>query len=148
VLSKSLVGTVKHVWSMDPALDRSDPEKFDPCWDAFLKSGNPDDLAPVILDGMQPAVFTLARLSRRAWLMVSAADGPKASDEAVACSLRDLSGFSCDGEAVRLEFVTDAVGLKRVKASILDRIYDPLLFAELGMRVLQVSRLDPLSVSG
>lgn len=142
MIRKSLGGVVRHVWSDDPALDKSDPDVFAAKWKAFLADGKVECL-PVV-EGGAPAVFEIAPLTRRQFLRIYNGGGGalEQMSEAVAYGLRSVKGFEVDGRAPDVEKVDSDVG-KRLSAKCLDALFDPLLFAELGARVLEISRLDP-----
>lgn len=140
MIRKSLLGIVKHVWRDDPALDKSDPDKFEAAWTAFLADGDAAKLP--VKEGQKVAEFDLAPLSRRQFLRVYQGGGSPLEQmaEAVAYGLRALRGFEVDGHAPDLERVESDVG-KRLSVKSLDAIFDPVLFAELGSRIVEISRI-------
>lgn len=144
MIIRSTTKPFKHVWSLDPALDREN-EKFEEHWRKFLKSG---DVASLPLrDGQRPTVFTLIPLNRGLFLRLEKLDGLTSHHEIVAYALKAVDGFEVDGIPVKLD-EKDAGGFKRLTDECLDKLYDPNLFAALSVRVLEVSRLDPTSGQG
>lgn len=142
MISKRLVSRIKHVWSKDPALDRSDPAHFDKAWAEFLKKGDLEILP--LKGGEHPTIFEIAPLTRRQFERIGSMSGLEADTEAVACSLRSVSGFEVDGSNAVLEHEGPQSN-RRLTAASLDAIYDVYLFAELGRRILEISSLDPLA---
>lgn len=142
MISKSLGGIRHHVWSEDCALDKSDPDVFAAAWKAFLENG--DETALPLLDGGTPAVFDLVPLTRRQFLRVYSGGGSPLEQmtEAVAYGLRAVRGFEVNSRPADVRSVDSDAG-KRLDAATLDALFDPMLFAELGARVLEISRLDP-----
>ena len=87
----------------------------------------------------------LGKLGRREFLRVygGMASAPmEQMVEAVAYGLRSVTGFEVDGSEVSVERVSSD-GCKRADAKTLDALFDPILFGELGSRILEVSQLDP-----
>ena len=138
----SLIRSVKHVWSMDPALDRSDLESFSAAWESFLKDG---DLAKLpIKEGETPTVFTLEPLTRSEFVKIYGGGDIERVIEAVAYGLQSVENLMVNGEKFQIERI-ESGGSKRVKGSCLDAFFDPVLFAELGTRIVEISRLHPTS---
>mgnify|MGYP001600189261 CR=1 FL=1 len=140
MIRRSFIAEVRHVWSSDEALDKDHPS-FD--WQAFVKTG---DLAHVpAKENAQLAVFHLRPLSRQRFLRVwgSGAEPLQMRHDAVAFGLRRVTGFEVDGRAVELEFQS-VDGEERVTPRVLDQLFDPMLFLELGERILELSRISPL----
>lgn len=145
MITKSMLGTIRHAWSEDPAIDKSDPDKFAMAWKEALRTGDIKCLP--FREGDQPAVFELAPLTRKQFLRVFAQEGISQVCEAVAYGLRTVSGFIVDGRGVDLDRVDSDAG-KRLSAASLDALFDPVLFMELGTRIIEVSRIDPLRSQG
>lgn len=147
MISKSLIGVRKHVWSMDSALDKSDPDQFAAAWTAFLEGGEMAVLP--LVEGCKPAEFDIAGLTRRQFLHVYNGSGGALENmaEAVAYGVRGVRGFQIDGKPIDFERVKSDSG-QRLSVATLDALFDPLLFAELGSRILEISRIDPTRGQG
>lgn len=139
MITKSLIAKTKHVWSRDPALD-TDHKDYD--WAEFIKTG---DMKYVpAKEGMTVAEFEIGPLTRMQFLRVWSLSDLVQANEAVAYGLKGLTGYKVEGVDVELEFQNADDG-KRLNKATLDRIFEPLLFMELGMRIIELSRLSPLS---
>lgn len=136
----SLIKSRQHVWSLDPGLDRSDLEAFGAAWKAFHDTGDVATLP--IKDGATLAVFILAPLTRRQFTRVFGLAGLEQVTDAVAYGLQSVSGFQIDGAPVQLERTDTETG-RRLTSKSLDAIFDPVLFAELAGRIVEISRIDP-----
>lgn len=137
LIRPSFTGTRNHVWSEDPAIDRDSPA-FD--WVEFLRTG---DLAHVpTVEGGKLTVFKIRPLSRKQFTRVFNLNGLEQLVEAVAYGLREVKDFILDGQAVELKHIK-VDGEERVSNDSLDRVFEPLLFTELGTRIVELSRLDP-----
>jgi len=129
--------SVVHVYSQDPAIDKDHPD-FD--WDRFKETGEMKYLP--IKEGQTPTVFQIRRLTRRQFLKVIKSDDAEQFSEAVAYGLRGIKDW---GAPVDLKFQGD--GQERLHPDTLDRIFAVELFVELGARIMELSRLAPLSKS-
>lgn len=140
MISRTLTGHRAHVWSMDPSIDR---DHADYNWEEFLKDGEMKHLP--VREGERLTVFRLAPLTRMQMMRVMEMDGMQRVNEAVAFGLRGADNYTVDGESVVLEFKHQG-DERRVHEKSLNRVFDPMLFAELGSRILSISTLDPLSL--
>lgn len=145
MISKSLVGTVLHVWSQDGALDKSDPEQFGVAWAEFAKAGDVSKLP--MRDGCRPSVFVLAPLTRKQFLRAYQHSGIEQVNDIVAYGLREVRDVEVDGRPLELEREKSEVG-QRATAATLDALFDPLLFGELSARILEISCIDPTRGQG
>lgn len=147
MLIRSTLKSVRHVWSQDPALDRSSlsEETFEKAWKQFLKTGDPSNLP--VREGTKLAIFEFEPLSRKDYIRALNLAGLEQWNEAVACGLRSVQNFEIDGVPVQLER-TEQGGSKRLSGDSLDKIFDPMLFMELGLRILDASRLHPTHGQG
>lgn len=142
MITRTLTGRKSHVWSQDPAIDRDHPSFS---WDAFLKDGDLKHLPKV--EGQEYTLFEIGPLTRRQMMRVMSLSGMEQVNEAVAFGLKDVKNYVADGQSVSLEHQNQG-DEKRLNQRSLDRIFDPLLFTELGMRIIMLSQLDPLSSRG
>lgn len=140
MFARSFLTSVKVASILDPAVNR-EHEEFESLWQEYRK-GN--DLTKIpVKEGAKLALFELAPLSRKQLLKVMSMSIPlEQCTEAVAFSLRSVSGFEVNGEPLEISH-SNVDGEKRVKPDCLDKLFDPLLFGELGARVLELNRLDP-----
>lgn len=142
MITKALTARRAHVWSQDPALDDQLPGHD---WGKFLLTSELSHLG--IREGERPTVFQLQPLTRAQMIRVMNLEGMDRINAAVAYGLRAVDGFSCDGQPVELEMRGKGDD-ERVSERSLDRIFDPLLFAELGTRIIDISQIHPLSSRG
>lgn len=147
MIRRSLLASVKHVWSKDPALDREHAD-FSP--DLFESTGDFKYLPKFA--GQELTVFELAPLSRKQREMVAQLGRQdrtvEALREAVAFGLRGWARFIGDeGTEIEPRFHT-AGGERRATEWTLDQLYDAGLFAELGARIVEISALNPRSGQG
>lgn len=155
MFERSFTKSIKYVSIFDPAVDwdRDAPpeEKPDQRTERVIAAitayrEKPDTGTLPVRPGEQPCTFELAPLSMLARARVEQFPDERAveqSIEAVACSLRSVTGCSYDGEPVVIE-VKDG----RVKAAILERLFQAVgsdVFAELRHRILTDARLGPTS---
>ena len=146
MINRSLIGSVKHVYSEDEAFDRSDAAAFDAAMKAFLKDG---DLSILPLrEGRTPAVFVLRPLKRLVNQHVNDLllnnQASQAFTEAVAFGLAKAEGYSVDDIPVQLAYEKQEVKRRgfRLTEDCLDQIFDTKLFTELGLRIIEISQLD------
>jgi hypothetical protein len=144
LIVRSTLKSWNHVWSQDPALDR-DADGFDEKWQSFLKTGDVRGLP--VREGEKLAVLEIEPLNRKDYMRVLGMSGIEQFNEAVACGLRSVTNWEIDGVPLVLERKEDG-NTKRLSVPSLDKIFDPYLFTELGLRILDVSRLDPLRARG
>jgi hypothetical protein len=139
-LQRDLTQHYDHVWTSDPAIDK-EHANFDA--DEYLKTGDMK-FAP-LRDGEKPTVFKIAPLSRKQWLDVTSRDGlTERLDAAVSYGLRSVENLEINGSPFQLEHEQSSKG-SRVKQAYLDQIWDPELMTEIGAKVIQISKIDPLS---
>ncbi len=138
MITRSLVGNAKHVWSEDPALDTDSP-----AYDAvqFIETGDIKHMPA--RPGETLAIFEIAPLSRKQWQRLSALESSDEKyNEAVAYGLKSVSGYTIGGLPVEVKKQTYQ-GEERLTAPTLDALFEPVLFRELGGRILLLSRLSP-----
>lgn len=155
---------VAHVWSKDPALDKSNEAAFAKAWKAFQEKGDVE-LLP-LKEGQKPTVFWIGSLRRIHMLSLSdtsmleiksllrqGADGIVAlaflrvCDEVVARGLQSVDNF-CDSETgaqISLQFIEDGRGGKLLSRDSLEDVCHVGLVNELGLRILELSMPDPTS---
>lgn len=142
VINRSLIGTIKYVYSDDPALDKKDPG-YNP--DAFESSGDMAHL-PVKL-GEKLTIFHLKSLSMKRVQRITSMkrlDGDFTAEqfgECVAFGLKDVENMEVNGKKFELQ-LEEVNGEERVKDKSLEQIHSIILFRELGMRILAVSNLS------
>lgn len=149
-ISRSLSAPLKFVWLSDPALDHKHQD-FVEKWRAFLDDGGDVESLPV-KEGLKPAVFDVMPLSRQGWLTMQAAGvGLEMALEAVRYGLKQIHNVQVDGVDFKINPETDYErdgNEKRLKSDVLDRLWDPGLFADLGTFIMQKSKLPPPSGQG
>lgn len=126
---------IEYVLTSDPAIDAEHPD-YD--WDRYLKTADPK-YAP-IKEGHTPTVFSLSRLTRRQFLRVMSLPDQEQSSEAVKYGLRAIKDL---GRPVELRFKRYGDLGEGLDSATLDHIFSPDLFAELGVRIMTMSTLDP-----
>lgn len=151
-----------HVWSLDPALDRSNGANgFEPRFKKFLDSG---DLADVpVLDGRRVTVFYISSLRREDMLalsdvamtdtraLIAAGTGSivglaflRTMDAVVARGLQRVENWLDEaGRQVSLKFDDDGRGGKILAKETLEDLHYPGLINELGLRILEISMPGP-----
>ena len=139
MIRHSLIRSSKFVWDQDPGLDKPALE-FQEAWKRCLETSDVSLLVPVTREGQKLTVFDLEPLTRKEFMRVFALEGLERICEAVAYGVKGVANFEIDGSDVRLERDRDS---KRLTAKSLDLIYDPILFATLGSRVMEISQIDP-----
>jgi hypothetical protein len=129
----------KYICRTDPALDET-AERFD--WAEFWRTG---DLAHLpIKPGHRPVIFTLERLGMLAYDTATAVSTDTGKMIAtVALGLRHVENHP-DAEFATLKLVKLPDVGERVSQPQLEKLFKPSLFAELGVRILALSELDPL----
>lgn len=138
MLSRSFISSIKHISLLDPAINR-EHEDYKP--ELYRDTGDQKHIP--LHDGATPSVFELSPLTRKQLQAVmDVANSLEQVSEAVAYGLKSVTNFSYDGEPIKVEHVT-VNGNRRVKSDVLDKLFDPTLFAELGSRILGLNRLDP-----
>lgn len=148
MISRSLLGTFKHVWDQDPALDK-ESERYS--FDSFTRTG---DLSHVpAKEGQKLTVFECAPLSRRQFqevIQLRTQERPiDAAVLAVSYGLRGVQNFlDASGQELQVAFVTDGDGTKRVSPATLDQLYDISLIGQLGTRIINESTLRPRNGQG
>lgn len=163
MITRRVHKSIDHVWSRDPALDKSNEAEFAKAWEAFKKGGDVG-LLP-IREGQRPTVFRCVSLKRLHMLTLSdtamlelkglvrsGGDGIVAlaflrvCDEVVARGVIGADNF-CDeqGRQVSLTFVDDGRGGKLLSKDSLEDLHHVSLVNELGFRILEISMPDPTS---
>ena len=137
MITRSFTTPAPFVWSEDPALDRESPA-YD--HDKFNDTG---DLAHVpAVEGGKVTVFEIKAISRAQQKRCYALSGLAQCDEAIACGLKSVRGGQAFGFPFEVKFAK-VNGEDRVDPEVLDNVHDPLLWAEMGARILEISRLFP-----
>lgn len=140
MLQRSFIQSTKYISSLDPAIDRDHPD-FN--WEDYRRTGEAKHLP--LREGAQATVFELAPLTRKQMARVLGFERVlDQCTEAVACGLRQVSNFIVDGQPLIVEHQGND-GERRVKSSVLDKLFDPVLFGELGTRIMEINRLVPTS---
>lgn len=147
-IERSYTKTLRYVSVLDPAVDSDGDENGERIRE-YLDSATPDIAKLPLREGATPAVFELAPPSMKQRARIRQMGDDKIFDksiEAVACCLVSVSGVTCNGEPVRV--VRHKVsGEERVKAEVLEQLFDEQLFVELASRVLSMDRLNPTTGS-
>ena len=156
-IQRSLVGRALHVWTADPALDKRHPAFLEK-WRAFVKAKDAATLAEVpLVSGEKPTVFEVEGLSRDSFLRIESLVGRGVTnDEAVAFGLRAISPLGAPFTHHGAPVVISPTDLKEVPgtrdkhlvADVLDKLFDPGLFAELAEVIVEISRPDPMRGQG
>jgi hypothetical protein len=160
---------VEHIWSRDPALDRSHPEAFEAAWKKFRETG--DAAALPTKNGATPAVWILSGLKRRHKLRNSplsmelsrrlmkngmGIDGImgeallESHDFYVQVGLVAVRGYADEhGQPVVLARVDDGQGGKILSGDAMEDLHGRHLgthfINELGFRIREMSEPDPTS---
>lgn len=139
MIKRSLTGTKVWIWEQDGAIDKDHPD-----YDHKAFAADFDEKHMPILDGQTPARFTIAPLTKDqfVWAMGQSSGLPMMI-EAVAYGLRSVVGYEVDGKPVEIQTKRADHGQRMTKAT-LDAIFEPELFADLGIAILGLSKLDPL----
>ena len=131
------------VWERDPAFDRESPD-WTEAWKVYTESRVPDALP--CKPGLKPTVFRCKPLTMNSYnRMLGEMTELGRCIEAVRYGLRKVEGFEVDG----LGLVFDSTCFEkdgrdeRVKADVLEKIFDPQVFATIGLAVIEESTLDP-----
>lgn len=148
-----LAGNIRHVFSRDPAIDRTDEAKVAKALKHTRETGEPNGLP--VKEGRKVALWHICGLSEPAYAELSlvraktgGTDDQIAYVEArVAVShglvkVEDADGL--DGRPLTLAFGEGET--KVLKAESLRAIYDrfgPKAIHELGQRIVDISNLDP-----
>jgi hypothetical protein len=137
MIVRSFVSATPFVWSEDPALDTKSPA-YD-----HAKFNDTGDLAHVpAVEGGKVTVFEIKPVSRAQQKRCYAMSGYAQFDEAIACGLRGVRGGLAFGFPFEVKTVK-VNGEDRVDPEVLDNLNDPILWAEMGSRILEISRLFP-----
>jgi len=127
---------IEHIYSRDPALDAGNPS-FD--WQRFLETGDRKHVP--IKEGFTPTVFLLQRLTRKQLTRVLEASTAEHAAEAVSFALKGIKDW---GAPLDFKFAEARGDLgQRVHPETIEKIFAIDLFAELGQRILELSKLDP-----
>lgn len=151
---------VDHVWSRDPALDKSDPARWSKAWTEFLETGSVAALP--LRDGRQPTIWKLASLKREDRLRLGdLAQGKMAdllkngsglegiiglsflrgSDQLVAAGLVGVVNLQDEhGRPAKFEINGHGVSKEQLDALHLLGMH---FVNELGNRILEISEPDP-----
>ncbi len=148
MISRTLLGTFKHVWDQDPALDR-ESEAFS--HESFVRTGDMKHLP--VKEGQRLTIFELAPLSRRQFqevIQLRTQERPiDAAVLAVSFGLRGVQNFyDASGQELQVAFITEGDGTKRVSPATLDQLYDISLIGQLGTRIINESTLRPKNGQG
>lgn len=148
MISRSLLGTFRHVWDQDPALDKEN-EAYS--FESFTRTGDMKHLP--VKEGQKLTVFQLAPLSRRQFqevIQLRTQERPiDAAVLAVSFGLRGVENFyDAAGQELQVTFITDGDGTKRVSPATLDQLYDVSLIGQLGTRIINESTLRPRNGQG
>lgn len=161
-----LIGKVLHIFTRDPALDRSTDEIATATASAVAKHNETGERGDLPLkNGRQPAVWSLLSLSERAYQAVtrtSLLEVQKVLPQGLRAifdmplytirreafryglvSVENVTGL--DGRPLKLEPETEA-GVQVLAQKTVDelfRLYGPHLIGEIGQRVIDLSELDP-----
>jgi len=127
---------IEYVYSQDPAINKDSAEYN---WEKFVETGDRKYLP--IRDGHLPTVFSLQRLPRTQFLRVLKMDRVDQASEAVALGLKDVKNW---GGPLELKF-KEQDGQDRLTPDTLEKMFAVELFAELGVRIMELSTLAPLS---
>lgn len=139
MIKRSLTGTKTWIWEGDPALNK-DHAEYD--YKAYREDFDEKHLP--CIEGQVPARFTIGPLSREQFVhAMGQSGGLPMMIEAVAYGLHAVTGYEADGRPVELARQKSDHGQRLTKAS-LDAIFEPELFADLGIAILGLSKLDPL----
>lgn len=136
MITKSITARRDYVWSRDPARDKDAPGDN---WEEFVKTGDVSHVK--VKEGARLCLFKLSPLTRVQMLRVLAMESSYQINEAVAFGLKGVDGYVVDSIPVELEFRGQG-DEKRVNERSLNAIWDAELFAELGARILHISRLE------
>lgn len=138
MIIRTFVGRNNYVWSKDPSLDRDNPA-FN--WPEFERTSSLEH-APA-KEGCKLTVFEITPLSRKLFMRVfSMGASLDQMNEAIAYGLKGLRDYQSEGRPVELK-TTKADGEERLTAETLDRLFEPMLWVELGKRILELSQLHP-----
>ncbi len=131
--------TVTHVFEGDHAIDTEASN-----YALYIETGDEKHL--VYKPGCRPSKFELKRLPARTY---AACMAEKSLDgralELVSYSLQAVENMQGrDARPIKLEFTKSSFG-KRLTERCIDDFYSPELFAQLAVRVIMLSSLDPLT---
>lgn len=145
------LGKVKHIFSRDPAIDRTDEAKVTEALKHSRDTGEKNGVP--VREGRTLAIWQLQSLSDRGYTELtrfSALNGDAnhpTRREALRRGLIAVEGaLDEDGRPLRLEFQDGGPGGQVVTDATLDRIhriYGPRCVGELGQRVIDVTEADP-----
>lgn len=142
MITRSLLAPFVHVWSQDDGIDRDHPSYS---WDEFINTG---DLAHLpVVEGGSLTVFHLAPLTRlqlqSCVQLVQQERLAEAATEATAFALKGVDNFQL-GDGTMLEVKHQVQnGEKRATRATMDALHDLGLIIELGLRVIERSKLRP-----
>jgi hypothetical protein len=129
----------KYICRTDPALDTT-AKSFD--WEAFWRTGDLSHLP--CKPGHKPVVYTIERLGMLAYdQALSPSTDTGKMINTVALGLRHIDSHP-DVMLATLKLVKVPDVGERVIQEQLELLFKPSLFAELGLRILAVTELDPL----
>jgi hypothetical protein len=148
MISRSLLADFRHVWSEDPALDKSN-ENYS--HEEFVRTG--DFKHVPAKEGERLTIFILAPLTRVQFQRVQSVraqgDVVNAAVMAVSYGLRGVQNFhDANGAEIEVKLQVDGEGERRVTSATLDAIYDIGLLAQLGARIISESTLRPKNGQG
>ena len=129
------IDAVEYIFSRDEALDKAHPDYN---WEEYIATCD-SKYAP-LKEGHTPTVFQVRKLSRKQYVKISALPDEQKWGEAIAFGLKGIKNF-CRPVQLLMKNVPE-LG-ERLKDDVLDDIFAPELFVELGLRILTLSTLDP-----
>jgi len=133
----------EHIYSRDPALDASDPERLSRALKTFRDTGDRSELP--LKNGEQPAIFRYVSLSQAGFYALGRASRGEMLSTAVRHALVGIDGVTGeDGRPLKLEF-TDGPEKMLTDASmaLIWDYYRAGLLTELGERVIAECNMDP-----
>jgi len=147
-ISKKLLRKFQVVWDQDPAFDRQ-ADNWDAAWKAYVESRDPSGLP--LKDGLKPSIFhckplTMGGFNRMLGEMTQLGQ----FIEAVRYGLDNVEGFEIDGVALKIDTSSHEPDgrERRLKAEVMDQLFDPILFAAIGAAIIFESQLDPTRARG
>jgi len=148
LIQKKLLRKFQVVWDQDPAFDRQ-ADGWDAAWKKYVESRDPSGLP--VKDGLKPCVFhckplTMGGFNRMLGEMTQLGQ----FIEAVRYGLENVDGFEVDGMPLRLDTTSHENDGRdrRLKADVMDQLFDPILFAAIGSAIIAESQLDPTRARG
>lgn len=132
---------VIYVYPKDPAIDKDHPDYN---WEEFRKTGDVKHLPAK--DGEKLTIFHIKRLSRQRYIAMAEKKGLEAMEDAVKYGLTAVENLSVGDGSFRLEFKGEGRD-RRLTDGCCDGLFEPGLFYDLGMRIVELSHISPLSAA-